>query len=118
VALHLVAAAIAHSMLGSRRSTRPSTLGPRANIQIVHSVHFAQKPERIAHRWLDAEQWAQLPASFRRQTLARTLREMVSDASDAAVAGGFDQPAGLVRRLVLRLDAQDWNDVAVLLEDI
>jgi DNA-binding transcriptional ArsR family regulator len=72
----------------------------------------------IAHPWLDAEQWARLPASFRRQALAQTLREVVSDASDAAVAGGFDQPAALVRRLGLRLDEQGWQDVAVLLEDM
>jgi DNA-binding transcriptional ArsR family regulator len=69
-----------------------------------------------AHPWLDAEQWARLPSSFRRQALARTLREIVSDASDAAVAGGFDQPAALVRRLCLRLDEQGWQDIAVLLE--
>ena len=71
-----------------------------------------------AHPWLDAEQWARLPASFRRQALARTLREIVSDASDAAVAGGFDQPAALVRRVGLRLDEQGWQDLAVLLEDM
>ena len=71
-----------------------------------------------AHPWLDAEQWARLPASFRRQALARTLREIVSDASDAAVAGGFDQPAALVRRVELRLDEQGWQDVRVLLEDM
>src|SRR5215217_2461432 len=72
----------------------------------------------IAHPWLGAEQWAQLPASFRRQALARTLREVVSDASDAGVAGGFDQPAALVRRVGLRLDEQGWRDIAVLLEDM
>jgi len=71
-----------------------------------------------AHPWLDAEQWARLPASFRRQALARTLREIVSDASDAAVTGGFDQPAALVRRQVLQLDAQGWRAIAVLLEDM
>ena len=72
----------------------------------------------IAHPWLDAEQWARLPASFRRQAFARTLREIVADASEAAVAGGFDQPAALVRRLGLRLDAQGRHDVARLLEDM
>lgn len=71
-----------------------------------------------AHPWLDAEQWARLPASFRRQALARTLREIVSDASDAAVTGGFDQPAALVRRHVVKLDEQGWQAIAVLLEDL
>ena len=53
----------------------------------------------IAHPWLDAEQWARLPASFRRQALARTLRDIVSEASDAGVAGGFDHPGAQVRRV-------------------
>jgi DNA-binding transcriptional ArsR family regulator len=72
----------------------------------------------IAHPWLDAEQWARLPASFRRQALARTLREIVSDASDAAVAGGFDHPGAQVRRATAVLDPQGWQDVAVLIEDM
>jgi len=70
-----------------------------------------------AHPWLDAEQWARLPASFRRQALARTLREVVSDASDAGVAGGFDHPGAQVRRATAVLDPQGWQDIAVLLED-
>ena len=72
----------------------------------------------IAHPWLDAEQWAQLPASFRRQALARTLREVVVDASHASVAGGFDHPDAQVRRTTVVLDQQGWQDVAVLLEDM
>jgi hypothetical protein len=72
----------------------------------------------IAHPWLDAELWAQLPASFRRQAVARTLREVVSDASDAGVAGGFDHPDAQVRRATAVLDQQGWQDVAVLLEDM
>jgi DNA-binding transcriptional ArsR family regulator len=72
----------------------------------------------IAHPWLDTEQWAQLPASFRRQAVARTLREVVSDASDAGVAGGFDHPDAQVRRATAVLDQQGWQDVAVLLEDM
>jgi DNA-binding transcriptional ArsR family regulator len=72
----------------------------------------------IAHPWPDAEQWAQLPASFRRQVLARTLREVVSDASDAGVAGGFDHPDAQVRRATAVLDPQGWQDVAVLIEDM
>jgi DNA-binding transcriptional ArsR family regulator len=72
----------------------------------------------IAHPWLDAEQWARLPASFRRQALARTLREVVSDASDAGVAGGFDHPDAQVRRATAVLDQQGWQDVAVLVEDM
>jgi DNA-binding transcriptional ArsR family regulator len=72
----------------------------------------------IAHPWLDAEQWAQLPASFRRQTLARTLREIVADASAAGLAGGFDPPEAQVRGVNVVLDQQGWQDVAVLLEHV
>jgi DNA-binding transcriptional ArsR family regulator len=72
----------------------------------------------IAHPWLDAEQWAQLPASFRRQALARTLREVVFHASDAGVAGGFDHRDAQVRRATAVLDQQGWQDVAMLLEDM
>jgi DNA-binding transcriptional ArsR family regulator len=69
-----------------------------------------------AHPWLDAEQWAQLPASFRRQMLARTLRDIVGDASDAGIAGGFDQPDAQIRRTRVLLDTQGWHDLAAALE--
>lgn len=69
-----------------------------------------------AHPWVDAEQWAQLPASFRRQMLARTLRDIVCDASDAGIAGGFDHPDAQVRRTIVMLDKQGWQDVAAVLE--
>jgi len=69
-----------------------------------------------AHPWFDAEQWAQLPASFRRQMLARTLREIVCDASEAGIAGGFDHPDAQVRRTIVMLDKQGWQDVAAVLE--
>jgi DNA-binding transcriptional ArsR family regulator len=69
-----------------------------------------------AHPWLDADQWAQLPASFRRQTLARVLRGIVADASAAGLAGGFDPPNAQVKGVNVVLDEQGWQDVAVLLE--
>jgi hypothetical protein len=69
-----------------------------------------------AHPWLDAEQWAQLPASFRRQMLARTLRDIVRDAADAGIAGGFDQPDAQIRRISVLLDTQGWHDLAAVLE--
>jgi DNA-binding transcriptional ArsR family regulator len=70
----------------------------------------------IAHPWFDAAQWSQLPALFRRQTLARTLRDVVSDAADAGSAGGFDEPDAQVRRVSVALDRQGWQEVATLLE--
>lgn len=69
-----------------------------------------------AHPWFDLDQWAKLPASFRSQASAQALRDIVADASDAGVAGGFDDPEALVRRLALQLDDQGWQEVAALLE--
>jgi DNA-binding transcriptional ArsR family regulator len=69
-----------------------------------------------AHPWLDAEQWAQLPAAFRRLALARTLRDIVSEASDAGVAGGFNPPDAQVRRVSIELDQEGWSDAVRLLE--
>jgi DNA-binding transcriptional ArsR family regulator len=71
-----------------------------------------------ASRWLDAGQWARLPASFRRTTLARTLREIVADASAAGLAGRFDQPDAQIRRLGVALDEQGWHEVAGLVEQL
>ena len=70
----------------------------------------------LAHPWLDAEQWAQLPTAFRRLALARTLRDIVSDAADAGVAGGFDHPDAQVGRVSLELDQEGWSDVGRLLD--
>jgi DNA-binding transcriptional ArsR family regulator len=72
----------------------------------------------VARPWLDAEQWAGLPTSFRRQALARTLRDIVSDASDAGLAGGFDRPDAQVRRVSMVLDQQGRQDVTALLEEL
>jgi DNA-binding transcriptional ArsR family regulator len=73
---------------------------------------------RTAHPWLDADQWARLPATFRRQTLARALRGIVADASAAGLAGGFDAPNAQVRSVNVVLDEHGWQDVAVLLEHV
>jgi len=59
---------------------------------------------------------AQLPPAFRRLTLARTLREIVSDASDAGVAGGFDHPDAQIRRMSVELDQEGWSDVVRVLD--
>jgi DNA-binding transcriptional ArsR family regulator len=69
----------------------------------------------LAHPWLDAAQWSQLPAAFRRLALARTLRDIVSDASDAGVAGGFDPPDAQIRRVSIELDQEGWSDAVRLL---
>lgn len=71
----------------------------------------------LAHPWLDAEQWARLPAAFRRLALARTLRDIVSDASDAGVAGGFDPPDAQIRRVSIELDQEGWSAAVRLLDE-
>jgi DNA-binding transcriptional ArsR family regulator len=71
-----------------------------------------------AHPWLDAEQWANLPASFRRQALAGTLRDVVFDACEAGVAGGFDDADAQIKRVSVELDQQGWRDAAALLEQM
>src|SRR4051812_22524300 len=91
-------------------------------LELVRTRHVRGALEHyyraIAHPWLDADQWARLPASFRRQTLARTLRGIVADASAAGLAGGFDPPNAQVRGVNVVLDEQGWQDVAVLLEHL
>jgi len=71
----------------------------------------------LIHPWLDAEQWGKLPASFRRQVVASTLRDIFADASEAGGAGGFDDPDAQIRRTVAELDEQGWREVSALLEE-
>jgi DNA-binding transcriptional ArsR family regulator len=42
--------------------------------------------------WLDDEQWAGLSAGMRRETLSRTLSEIIEQAAAAGREGGFDGP--------------------------
>ena len=91
-------------------------------VELVHTRHVRGALEHyyraIAHPWLDADQWARLPASFRRQMHARALRGIVADASAAGLAGGFDPPNAQVRGMNVVLDDQGWQDVAMLLEHL
>ena len=50
--------------------------------------------QATAEPWLDDEQWARLPAAFRRKTLGRTLSEILEGASAASRETGFDHPGG------------------------
>ncbi len=72
----------------------------------------------LVHPWLDAAEWARLPIAFRRTAVARTLRDTVSDAADAGVAGGFDHPDAQVRRISLQLDEEGWSEAARLLDEM
>lgn len=68
-----------------------------------------------AEPWLDDEQWARLPAAFRRKTLGRALSEILEAASAASGESGFDHPEVTVDRLELELDDEGWSDVVKLL---
>jgi DNA-binding transcriptional ArsR family regulator len=70
-----------------------------------------------AQPWLDDEQWARLPAAFRRKTLGRTLGELFADASEWSGRGGFDHPEAHVSRVLLEVDEQGWVEMAGLLSD-
>jgi DNA-binding transcriptional ArsR family regulator len=65
--------------------------------------------------WLDDEQWARLPASFRRTTLDRTLTQIFEDATTASRAGGFDGPETHVSRVELAVDEEGSVQIAALL---
>jgi DNA-binding transcriptional ArsR family regulator len=66
--------------------------------------------------WLDDEQWAGLPAAFRRETLSRTLSEIVEQASTASREGGFDGPEAHVSRVVFTVDPQGLAQITALLD--
>jgi DNA-binding transcriptional ArsR family regulator len=70
-----------------------------------------------AEPWLDDEQWARLPAAFRRKTLGRTLSEILEGASAASRETGFDHPEVKVDRLELELDDEAWSEIVKLLND-
>jgi DNA-binding transcriptional ArsR family regulator len=66
--------------------------------------------------WLDDEQWAGLPAAFRRETLSRTLSEIVEQASTASREGGFDGPEAHVSRVVFTVDPEGLAQITALLD--
>jgi DNA-binding transcriptional ArsR family regulator len=70
-----------------------------------------------AEPWLDNEQWARLPAAFRRKTLGRTLSDILEGASAASRETGFDHPEVMVDRVELQLDDEAWSDVVKLLNE-
>jgi DNA-binding transcriptional ArsR family regulator len=67
--------------------------------------------------WLNDEQWAQLPATFRRKTLARTLSEILEAAAGAGRQGGFDGPDSHVSRIELAVDEAGSLEIAALLDE-
>jgi len=66
--------------------------------------------------WLDDEQWAGLPAGFRREMLGRALSEIVEQAAAAGREGGFDGPESHVSRAILALDEQGLTEIIALLD--
>jgi DNA-binding transcriptional ArsR family regulator len=69
----------------------------------------------VAGPWLDDEQWARLPASFRRNTLDRTLSTILDEASTASREGGFDGPETHVSHTRLAADEAGRMQIAALL---
>jgi DNA-binding transcriptional ArsR family regulator len=67
--------------------------------------------------WLDDEQWARLPPSFRDITLGRTFSEIVEKASSASRDGGFDHPGTRVTRVPLAIDEKGRDEIAALLAE-
>ena len=67
--------------------------------------------------WLTDEQWAQLPATFRHRTLARTLSEILESASTAGRQGAFDGPEAYVSRVALAVDQAGLTEITALLTD-
>jgi DNA-binding transcriptional ArsR family regulator len=67
--------------------------------------------------WLDDEQWAQLPATFRRKTLARILAEVLEAAARAGRQGGFDGPESHVSHIALAVDETGRAEIAALLDE-
>jgi DNA-binding transcriptional ArsR family regulator len=67
--------------------------------------------------WLDDEQWARLPAGFRRETLNRTLSEIVEQLATASREGGFDGPEAHVSRVVFTVDSEGLTQITALLDE-
>jgi DNA-binding transcriptional ArsR family regulator len=67
--------------------------------------------------WLDEQQWAQLPATFRREALLRTLSEILEAAAQAARRGGFDGPEAHVSRVALSVDEAGRAAISALLAE-
>jgi DNA-binding transcriptional ArsR family regulator len=67
--------------------------------------------------WLTDRQWARLPATFRRKTLAQTLTEILKAAAEAGGHGGFDGPEGHVTRVALADDEAGRLEIAALLAE-
>jgi DNA-binding transcriptional ArsR family regulator len=93
-------------------------------LECVELVRTKQRRGALEHYyrattrpWLDDERWAQLPAAFRRETLARTLSDIFIDACDAGASGGFDHSGAQVSRVRLELDQQGRQDITTLLSE-
>ena len=71
-----------------------------------------------AEPWLDDEQWARLPAAFRRKTLGRTLSEILEGASEASRENGLRPPGGQGRPAWSSIStSRAWKDIVALLNE-
>jgi DNA-binding transcriptional ArsR family regulator len=67
--------------------------------------------------WLDDEQWAGLSAGMRRETVSRTLSEIIEQAAAAGREGGFDGPEAHASHAVLAFDGQGLAELSALLDE-
>jgi DNA-binding transcriptional ArsR family regulator len=67
--------------------------------------------------WLSEEQWARLPAGFRRKTLPGTLAEIAEAGAEASRRGAFERPEAHVSRVVLALDEASTDEIDALLDE-
>lgn len=60
---------------------------------------------------VDDVQWERLPLAIRRRLASMTVGQVLRAASEAATAGGFDEPGAHADRLPLELDDEGWKEL-------
>jgi DNA-binding transcriptional ArsR family regulator len=67
--------------------------------------------------WFTEGDWAKLPRAARRGILGQNLQQIMTDVTAAADDGGFENPASVVVRAPLQLDAAGMDEVSTLLRE-
>jgi DNA-binding transcriptional ArsR family regulator len=68
--------------------------------------------------FFDDEQWARVPATFRRGLAAQLFRRIVGEAATAGTEGAFDEPGSHMDRMFVELDDRGWEELSDLLTSI
>jgi DNA-binding transcriptional ArsR family regulator len=69
----------------------------------------------VTRGWFSEEDWARLPRAARRGIVGQSLQRIFSDVTAAVDAGGFDGPAGQVKRTSLELDERGLEELTEVL---